>query len=163
MPRTKPKHAPDNNIDIEHSYNSASTRRRRAKKNPQKILDVHDNELWTGTSKSHIYRAAATYMNNVGPGQYNLPPLFGTKTIETRKRNLPLISFGIKTKPILHKEFAKELLGSHSPPPKYSPNYDMSSMKHSPSSVSIGKTEKFFEPLDLSYNKYIKDNLPYYY
>lgn len=39
----------------------------------------------------------------------------------------------------------------------------MSSLKQSPSSVSIGKTEKFFEPLDLSYNKYIKDNLPNYY
>lgn len=67
MPRTKPKHAPDNNIDIEHSYHSPSNRRKRAK-NPQKSLDVHDNELWTGTSKSHIYRAAATYLNNVGPG-----------------------------------------------------------------------------------------------
>lgn len=103
-------------------------------------------------------------MNTVGPGQYNLPLLCGTKTIETRKRNLPLISFRIKTKPSYHKELQKEFIGTESPAPiKYSPKHEMSSLKLSPSSISIGKTHKFFEPLSLSYNKYIKDNIPHYY
>lgn len=147
MPKTKPLRAPENNIDIDHSIRNSGSRRRRHKKKRSNSPNVEINELWTGTSKNHIQRAAATYLNNVGPGQYDLPPLFGTKTIETRKRNLPLISFRMKTKPVLHKEFAKELLGRHSPPPIYSPNHEMSSLKLSPSSVSIGKAEKFFEPL----------------
>ena len=70
----------------------------------------------------------------------------------------------MKTKPVFHKEFAKELLGRESPAPiNYYPKHEMNSLKLSPSSVSIGKADKFFEPLSLSYNKYLKDNMPHYY
>jgi hypothetical protein len=81
----------------------------------------------------------------VGPGAYNLPPLFGSKPVETRTRNMPYISFGQKTKPVYEKGLVKELMLSQSPAIKYSPNYEASSLKQSPSKAVIGKGPKFLK------------------
>jgi hypothetical protein len=105
--------------------------------------------MWTGTSSSQLSRANHTYLNDLGPGAYNLPPLFGSNPIETRRRNMPYISFGQKTKPVYGKGFTKELMLSQSPNILYSPNYEFSSLKQSPSNATIGKTPKFFDPVRL--------------
>ena len=60
-------------------------------------------------------------------------------------RNMPYISFGQKTKPVYEKGFVKELMLSQSPAIKYSPNYEASSLKQSPSKAVIGKGPKFLK------------------
>lgn len=83
----------------------AKVRKKKIAKLPFKQL--HDNQLWTGTAASEIKRAADTYLNNVGPGQYNLPPIFGA--CDSTRKNHPSLPFGSKTKPTLEKPFLKEL------------------------------------------------------
>ena len=85
-------------------------------------LAVTPSKLFTGTPEEEHNKAAKTYLNALGPGQYNLPPLTGRFSIETRKKNLPNISFGSKTKQPWHPEYHTDFVGKTSPAPtKYSP------------------------------------------
>jgi len=88
--------------------------------------------------------------------------MFG-KQSETRKRNLPSITFGSKVKAVPYKELVKELVGTHSPAAKYDPKVNASSLRLSPSQVSIGKSPRFFEPLELGFDKHLKGNVPVQY
>lgn len=48
---------------------------------------------FTGTSFIEEEKAHRTYLNEIGPGQYNLPKLTGRHSIESKRRNIPNISF----------------------------------------------------------------------
>ena len=79
-------------------------------------------KVFTGTSEIEHEKAHRTYLNELGPGQYSLPPLTGRHSIESKRRNHPYISFGGKTKAPWHAEFYSEFVGQTSPPStRYSP------------------------------------------
>lgn len=67
------------NLDITLSPPKLGEAKRRARNNLSLRTSFEPNapkpnfkELFTGTSAVSVYRAAQTYMNSVGPGQYNL-------------------------------------------------------------------------------------------
>ena len=49
-------------------------------------------DMFDGTSIRELNKALSTYLNAVGPGDYNLKSLTGTTIMETHKRNMPLYS-----------------------------------------------------------------------
>lgn len=55
-------------------------------------------KVFTGTSFVEEEKAHRTYLNEIGPGQYNLPKLTGRHSIESKRRNIPNISFASNTK-----------------------------------------------------------------
>jgi hypothetical protein len=84
--------------------------------------ELSPSKLFTGTTEEEHSKAARTYLNSIGPGQYNLPQLTGRYSIETKRKNIPLISFGPKTKSPWHPEYHTDFVGKKSPAPtKYSP------------------------------------------
>ena len=79
-------------------------------------------KLMTGTDEVEHEKAHRTFLNELGPGQYSLPPLTGRHSIESKRRNHPYISFGSKTKAPWHAEFHTDFVGQTSPPStRYSP------------------------------------------
>ena len=50
-------------------------------------------------------KAHKTYLNELGPGQYNLPPLTGRHSLESKRRNHPYISISFPTKTPWNAEY----------------------------------------------------------
>lgn len=119
-------------------------------------------KLFTGTSKVEHDKALKTYLNGTGPGQYNLPPLTGRHSLESKRRNIPYISFGQKTKQPWHEEFHTDFVGQTSPPAtRYSPPIGTTSIEKSTSKLgSIGHERKFHEPVSVTK---LKEQLPVQY
>lgn len=92
-------------------------------------------------------KASRTYLNDVGPGQYNLPPLTGRHSLEAKRRNIPSISFGLKTKAPWHNEFHTDFVGKSSPPStRYSPMPGRTSVERNITKLGkIGSEKKFKE------------------
>ena len=40
-----------------------------------------------GTNPRELLKAMSTYLNETGPGDYNLPSLLGEKTVDAKKSN----------------------------------------------------------------------------
>ena len=109
-------------VIYESPRTEAAKRNKRAMN--QTTLEGLPSKLFTGTPDEEYEKAARTYLNELGPGQYNLPPLTGRHSIETKRKNIPLISFGPKTKKPWHPEYHTEFVGQTSPAPtKYSPKH----------------------------------------
>ena len=52
-----------------------------------------NKKVFTGTGDVEYSKAHRTYLNETGPGQYNLPPLTGRHSLESKRRNIPMLSF----------------------------------------------------------------------
>ena len=103
------------------------------------------NTLSHGTNPKQIMRAFETYMNPVGPQDYDLPQLIGTKPVQSEFKNDGHYSLKYRTKlswfPSRHAEFqAKD-----APPcTNYSPgrdNHNFVNLKY-----SVGKDGRFYIP-----------------
>lgn len=68
-------------------------------------------QIFTGTGEMEHEKAERTYLNPVGPGMYKLPSLTGRHAIESQKKNIPMISFGKKTKQPWHVELERGFIG----------------------------------------------------
>lgn len=119
-------------------------------------------KIFTGTTEQEHEKALRTYMNEIGPGQYSLPPLTGRHSIESKRRNIPYISFGSKTKAPWHEEFHSEFVGKSSPPStRYSPMLGKTSNEQSCTRLGkIGSEKKFREPTSISK---LRETLPIQY
>lgn len=80
------------------------------------------SHLIQGTSGKNLSRAISTYLNQTGPGDYNLPRMFGEPSIETQKRTNPAFSIRSRVRLPWSPEHKVDFLGSSSPAAtKYSP------------------------------------------
>ena len=130
-------------INLTHAVKGSQTGRNQ---NNQSLI-VNSTKLFTGTPEEEHSKAHRTYLNELGPGQYNLPPLTGRYSIETKKKNIPLISFGPKTKQPWHPEYHTDFVGRSSPSPTtYSPDHEKKNSRSVDKLGKIGKETKFREP-----------------
>ena len=86
-------------------------------------------------------------MNPVGPGAYSLPPLTGRFSIESKRRNIPALSFGQKVHKVgWHRDLHTDFVGQSSPPvTTYNPTKE--------DRVKLGKIpieKKFREPTSVT-------------
>lgn len=123
---------------------------------------VNNNKLFTGTTDQETDKALRTYMNEIGPGQYNLPSLTGRHSLESKRRNIPSISFGGKTKAPWHSEFHTDFVGQSSPAStRYSPQLGKTSGERSLSKLGkMGSEKKFRIPSSIAK---MKETLPVQY
>jgi len=97
-----------------------------------------------GTSGKNLSRAISTYLNQTGPGDYNLPRLFGEPNVETQKRTNPAFTFRSRVRLPWSPEHKIDFVGNSSPAAtKYSPYQD--NKKFNNIHFSVGKTKKFLE------------------
>ena len=113
--------------------------------------------VWTGTNQVEIERAERTYMNALGPGDYDLPSLTGRFSIESKMRNIPALSFGMRPYKVgWHPELKADFVGQSSPPvTTYSPKKE--------SRVTLGRIsleKKFREPTSVTN---LRETLPVQY
>lgn len=59
-----------------------------------------------GTSQKEINRALSSFLNRIGPGQYDPPSYIGKQPIEGNKKSPPEYSFKQKTKLAAFREYA---------------------------------------------------------
>lgn len=78
-------------IDDEITYQNTESR---IKLETGMIGSPSKQTIWTGTSQVEQEKAERTFMNSLGPGAYSLPPLTGRFSIESKRRNIPALSFG---------------------------------------------------------------------
>ena len=79
-------------------------------------------KIFTGPRIEDEDKAHRTYLNEIGPGQYNLPPLTGRHSLESKRRNIPNITLAEKTKMPWNAEYHQDFVGKSSPPStRYSP------------------------------------------
>ncbi|CDW87071.1 UNKNOWN [Stylonychia lemnae] len=110
-------------------------------------------------SSSDLDRALSTYLNPVGPGQYNLKSLIGNQIIEGPMRNGPCYSLKKKTNTSWFPEMKVDFQGKDSPGfNHYSPSRDNQNFKNV--QFSVGKQDRFFEQTHI---KVLKSNLPIQY
>lgn len=121
-----------------------------------------NKKVFTGTGDNEYSKAHRTYLNEIGPGQYNLPELTGRHSLDTKRRNIPLISFSPRTKAPWHDEFHKDFVGQTSPPStRYSPMLGKTSGEQSVSKLGIiGAEKKFREPTSVTN---LRQSLPVQY
>ena len=105
-----PRYALNNKADAKNTRNShignKTVRDARTMNNsPSKL------QIFTGTGELEHEKAERTYLNPVGPGMYKLPNLTGRHAIESQKKNIPMISFGKKTKQPWHVELERGFIG----------------------------------------------------
>lgn len=86
-----------------------------SRNNSQVSLLTENKVLITGTTDRQYRRAIETFMNNVGPGQYNLPPLTGRISHDPIQGNVPKATFSKGNKRAFFPEFERENLGKYSP------------------------------------------------
>ena len=67
--------------------------------------------IWDGTSEREINKALSTYLNNTGPGDYQLPNLVGNMSVISGKRNNPQWTLRKKSKPGYFPHYRTELAG----------------------------------------------------
>ena len=113
--------------------------------------------MWTGTSQVEHEKAEKTYLNALGPGQYQLPALTGRFSIESKRRNIPCLTFGQKVHKVgWHPELHADFVGKSSPPAtKYSPEKKQK-IKHG----KISLEKKFREPTSVTN---LRESLPCQY
>ena len=88
-------------------------------------LTYDHRKLWDGTSEREINKALSTFLNNTGPGDYNLPNLVGNNSVISGMTNKPQWSLRKKSKPGYFPHYRTELAGQSSPAAsKYSPKQD---------------------------------------
>ena len=65
------------------------------------------NQIDNSNKKKH--RRQRPYMNETGPGDYELPSMTGSKSILAEKKNGPSFSFGVRTKKMqfISKEYLR--------------------------------------------------------
>ena len=115
----------------------------------------------TGTSEVEHQKAERTYLNALGPGQYNLPPLTGRFSLESKRKNIPYISLHSKVRQSWHPEYKTDFVGRNSPPStKYSPVHDRTFEGSKAKLGKIGAEEKFKQ---LESIKKLKSTLPIQY
>lgn len=116
-------------------------------------------KIFTGTAPNERDKAHRTYLNELGPGQYNLPSLTGRHSLESKRRNLPHISFAQKTKAPWYEEMHTDFVGKSSPPStRYSPCIGKKSGERSTTKMGqIGTEQKFRQPTSVTK---LKEDLP---
>ena len=120
------------------------------------------SKVFTGTGDVEQEKAHRTYLNELGPGQYSLPPLTGRHSLESKRRNIPNISFGAKVKTPWHAEFHTDFVGKSSPPStRYSMTIGKLSNQRSTSKLgAMNKEDKFREPTSVTK---LRETLPCQY
>ena len=95
-------------IDDEFTYNTES----RFKLDTGMVNSPSKVTVFTGTSQLEQEKAERTYMNALGPGAYSLPPLTGRFSIESKRRNIPALTFGQKVHKVgWHPDLATDFVG----------------------------------------------------
>ena len=119
-------------------------------------------KIFTGTNIEDAEKAHRTYLNELGPGQYNLPQLTGRHSLESKRRNIPNISFAARTKMPWTEEFHTDFVGKSSPPStRYSPPIGKTSGEGSTVKLGrIGSDKKFREPTSVTK---LRESLPVSY
>ena len=126
-----------------------------------KSLTSNPSKIFTGTSIEEHDKANRTYLNELGPGQYNLPAMTGRHSIEAKRRNLPSISFGPKTKQPWHPEYATDFVGKTSPAPtRYSPQPSKLAGRNIERMGKFSNDKKFREPSSITT---LRETLPVAY
>ena len=116
----------------------------------------------TGTPEAEHEKAHRTFLNELGPGQYSLPPLTGRQSLESKRRNIPNISFAGHTKTPWNAEYHTDFVGKSSPPStRYSPQIGKTSGEQSTSQLGrMGSEKKFREPTSVTK---LRESLPVQY
>eukprot|EP00347_Sterkiella_histriomuscorum_P018266 403346166 len=110
-------------------------------------------------SSADLHKALSTYLNQTGPGDYNLKSYIGSQIMEGSKRSGPSFSIKQKTKTTWFPENAVAFYGMHSPGLNvYSPDQDNIYFKKL--QFSVGKQDRFFEE---NHIRQIKQNVPISY
>ncbi len=91
-------------------------------------------------SVKSLNRAFSSYLNAVGPGDYNIPSQFGKISLSSKKSQ-PIYSI-LERKEIPNiVEYQKHYQGRESPGPKYMVD---DSVKFKKLNYSVGKSDRFF-------------------
>ena len=119
-------------------------------------------KVFTGTNQDDHDKAHRTYLNELGPGQYNLPQLTGRYSLESKRRNHPNISIAHPTKTPWNAEYHTDFVGKSSPPStRYSPQMGKKSGERSTTNLGkIGNEKKFRQPTSVTV---LKETLPVQY
>jgi len=62
------------------------------------VLAASRNRSHLSDEERELERAFTTYLNEAGPGDYQVAPTFGSKHVDGTKKNYPEFSFKAKTK-----------------------------------------------------------------
>lgn len=92
-------------------------------------------------SVKSLNRAFSSFLNPVGPGDYNIPSQFGKISLSSKKSQ-PIYSIQLRNEIPNIVEYQKHYQGRESPGPKY--QFD-DTVRFKKLNYSVGKSDRFFQ------------------